>query len=174
SCPVVLERLVVGFLHEPVNTDKIKEAIGATRRWHIRRHERLVHRCEPLLSVQHDVFGSALSLEAINGLTGEGLEVVLFAFPKQQATDEIVKEDRAHELADIPRLPFKLALEIGNDETTLAKSVYEDHETDVIRLLGVLHAFPPPMISSSSPSASFSMARMSALISSSVRCGCGL
>ena len=36
------------------------------------------------------------------------------------------------------------------------------------------HFAAPPRTSSRSPSASFSMARMSALISSSVRSGCGL
>ena len=49
---------------------------------------------------------------------------------------------RASKLADVPRLPFKLALKIGNHKATLAKSIHEDHEADVVRLLSVLHDFP--------------------------------
>ena len=127
SCarPVVFECLVVRFLHEAINADEIEEAIRTTGGRDIRRHERVVHGCEPLLPVQYDVFGSALPLEAINGLAGERHAVFFLSLPKQQTADEVVEENGANELADIPRLPFELALEIRNNVATFLEPADE-------------------------------------------------
>lgn len=73
-----------------------------------------------------------------------------------------------------PRLPIELAQEIENDELTLTGAAYQRGQTDMVRRRGILHWFMLPMISPSNPSVSFSSAKMSARISSSVRSGCGL
>ena len=63
SRPVVVEGLVVGFLHELVDADEVEEAVRAARRGHVGREERVVHRGQPLLAVEDDVLGRRASLD---------------------------------------------------------------------------------------------------------------
>src|SRR5690606_13874079 len=113
------------------------------------------------------------ALEAVDRFAREGIEIILLALPQQETADEVVEEDRPHQLADVPRFPFEFPLKVRDHESPLAKPVHEDGQTHMIRFLRFLHS-TLPTISSSSPSVSFSSARMSARISSSVPSGCGL
>ncbi|MBV6417454.1 MAG: hypothetical protein CMLOHMNK_02154 [Steroidobacteraceae bacterium] len=171
--PVVFEGLVVRLLHELIDANEVKKAVLAAGCRDIRRQEGVVHGRQPLLAVQHDVGGVRLAIEAIQGLAGQRGEVLRLALPQQQAPDVVVEEDRSQQFADVPGLPFELPLEVGDHIAALAQAADQRGQADMVGLLRVLHDLSP-MISPSSPSVSFSSARMSARISSSVRSGCGL
>src|SRR6188768_1442508 len=98
-------------------------------------------------------------------LTGERVKVLLLSLPEQKAPDVVVEEDRTHEVANVPGLPFKLTLKVRNNKPSLLEPCDDRVQADMIRLLGIFHA-EPPRISPSSPSVSFSSARRSAPISS--------
>ena len=119
--PLVTESLVVFLRHELIDMDEVEEAVGAVWEWDVRREEGVVDRREALLAVEDDVLGLSVALVAVNRLAGERREVLRLPLPQQQAADVVVEEDRSHQLADIPRLPFELALEIGNDEASSRK-----------------------------------------------------
>ena len=69
----------------------------------------------------------------------QSVEVLALSLPEQQAADVIVEEDRPHEVADVPWLPLKLALKVGDDEAALFEPADQRGEADVVRLLRVLH-----------------------------------
>ncbi len=171
--PVVLERLIVRLLHELIDTDEVEEPVLAAGCRHFRRQEGVVHGGQPLLAVKHDVRGVRLALKPIDRLTGQRGEVLGLALPEQQTPDVVVQEDRAQQFSDVPGLPLEFPLEVGDDVAAFAQAADQRGQTDMVGLLRVLHDLPP-MISPSKPSVSFSSARMSARISSSVRSGCGL
>ena len=91
--PVVLEGLVVGFLHTPVHADKVQEAILSAWRGHVGRQECVVHRSEPLLAVENDVDRIVCAHESIKRLACQSAEALGGSLPMQQAPDVVVKED---------------------------------------------------------------------------------
>ena len=60
-----------------------------------------------------------------------------FPFQSSKAPDVVIEKNRPHQFADIPRLPFKLALKVRDHKTPFAKPVHERVQTDVIRFLCV-------------------------------------
>ena len=172
--PVVDKGVFVTCLHEAVDTDEVEVTLLASRQLLVRRYKGVVHGSEPLLPVQHDVLAVAVTPGiSVNVLAGKRVEVLLLALPQQQAADVVVEENRAHQVTDVPRFPFELALKIRDDETTFFQPGDQGVQADVVGFLGVLHAALPTM-SANKPSLSRSRARMSARISSSVRIGAGL
>ena len=138
--PVIPEGIVVRHLHEVLHLDEVEVPVRAIRSRHFRGDECVVHRGEPLLTVEDDVLGAAIgAVEAVDRLAGESAEVLRLALPEQEAADVVVEEDRPHEVADVPWLPLELALEVGDDEPAILEPSDQSTEADVVRLLRVFH-----------------------------------
>lgn len=76
----------------------------------------------------------------VEPLAREFSYVFVRAPPQQQATNVVVEENGTHQLADVPRLSFELALEIGHDEAAFLHAAEQRVQADMVRLLRVLHA----------------------------------
>jgi len=100
-----------------------------------------VHGRQTLLTVQNDVLRPAgILFVGINGLTGQGPEIFILTLPEQQAADVIIQKDGPHQCADVPGLPFKIPLEVGDHILSFANTAYQGGEAYVVWFLYVFHS----------------------------------
>src|SRR5690349_13914816 len=114
--------------------DEEHETVRTSRQVPVWSGKGVVDGGEALLSVQHDVLGVAVLVETVNLFARERLEVFLLPLPQQQATDVVIEENRPHQVADVPRLPFKFTLKVGNHEAPFLEASYKGSQADVIGL----------------------------------------
>src|SRR5690606_16143233 len=117
------------------------EPIVPVRERNVRREERVVDRGQTLLAIEDDVLAMGDVGAPVYRLTGERFEVLPLSLPEKEASDVVVEEDGLHELANVPRPPLKVPLEVWNYEAPLAQEAEENVQADVIGLLGVLHSY---------------------------------
>ena len=80
--PVVVEGLVVRFLHELVHADEVEEAVLSARRGQVGREEGVVHGGQSLLAVEDNVCRVALAVETVERLARQSLKALGLALPE--------------------------------------------------------------------------------------------
>ena len=81
--PVVCKRHVVGILHKLVDAQEVDVAVLSVGERYVRSDEGVVHRREPLLAIQDDVFGAiVIAGIPVNWLARERVEVLFLYLSK--------------------------------------------------------------------------------------------